>query len=307
MNPIDFPTLASLVEGQARTQPAAPAILSVRSAAIDYAGLWQQVQAFAGALRSAGLSPASRVAVVLPNGPEMAVAFLGVASCATCAPLNPAFTEAEFRFYLEDVGARAVVLLRDDHGPARAVATEMGLTLLEIQRMGDQAGTLLLSPPQQAFSEKVVFSAPQDTALILHTSGTTARPKMVPLTQAQLWASASSIAGHLALTAADRCLNVMPLFHIHCLVGASLSTLRAGGSVVCTPGFEERTIFDWIAQHHPTWTTAVPTMHQAWAAHGDLYRSKAPGHRFRFVRSSSAALPPHTLRALQAVTGAPVV
>ena len=102
-----------------------------------------------------------------------------------------------------------------------------------------------------------------DVALVLHTSGTTARPKIVPLTHANLAVSAANIARSLALDPGDRCLNVMPLFHIHGLVAAVLASLSAGGSVVCAPGFDARPFFDWLDELEPTWYTAVPTMHQA--------------------------------------------
>ena len=143
--------------------------------------------------------------------------------------------------------------------------------------------------------------------MILPTSGTTARPKIVPLTQSNLGASARKIAEHLALQPTDRCLNVMPLFHIHGLVGALLATVAGGGSIVCTRGFEDRTFFDWVSQFEPTWYTAVPTIHQSVVANGVLYRQRAPRHQFRFVRSSSSALPPKTFESLQSLIGAPVV
>jgi acyl-CoA synthetase (AMP-forming)/AMP-acid ligase II len=75
---------------------------------------------------------------------------------------------------------------------------------------------------------------------VLHTSGSTSRPKLVPLTQANLSISARNIAQSLGLSPADRCLNIMPLFHIHGLIGCVLSSLSAGAEVVCTPGFKRR-------------------------------------------------------------------
>lgn len=238
----------------------------------------------------------------------MATSFLGVAACATCAPLNPAYTAAEFRFYLEDIQAHAVIIGQDELGPIRGLAAEMRLPVLEI--VSDPAAPAglvrIAAQPGHAFAA-VNFATAQDVALILHTSGTTARPKIVPLSQANLLASARNIARHLVLTPADRCLNVMPLFHIHGLIGALLASVASGASVVCAPGFHEASFFDWIAEHGPTWYTAVPTIHQAVAAQGERYRQQAPGHRFRFVRSSSSALPPKTFEALRALTGAPVV
>jgi acyl-CoA synthetase (AMP-forming)/AMP-acid ligase II len=99
----------------------------------------------------------------------------------------------------------------------------------------------------------------------------------------------------------------MPLFHIHGLVGALVASLAGGSSIVCTPGFSERVFFDWVADFEPTWYTAVPTIHQSVVMHGMHYRQAAPRHQFRFVRSSSAPLPPKTFEALHILTGAPVI
>ncbi len=130
-----------------------------------------------------------------------------------------------------------------------------------------------------------------DVALVLHTSGTTARPKRVPLTQANLAASARNIGATLHLVPQDRSLNVMPLFHIHAIAGVLLPSLASGASVVCTPGFHAPSFLDWLEEFQPTWYTAVPAIHRAILARADG-RRHALRHGLRFVRSSSSALPP---------------
>ncbi len=301
-------TLGGLVDEQAARHPDALAILAPGRAPLSYRGLREQVRAMSELLASMAVTPSTRVALVLPNGPEMASAFLGVAACATCAPLNPAYQASEFRFYLEDLGARVVVMRKGDNGPLRKLAAEMGLALVEVDSdPALPAGRFRLTTTAPAGAESRGDSAPDDVALILHTSGTTARPKIVPLSHANLIASARNIARHLALQPADRCLNVMPLFHIHGLVAALLASMASGASVVCTPGFAAPGFFDWIAEFEPSWYTAVPTIHQSVLAQGALYRQRSPRHQFRFVRSSSAALPPKTFEQLQALMGAPVV
>ncbi len=139
---------------------------------------------------------------------------------------------------------------------------------------------------------------------MLHTSGTTARPKCVSLTHRRLCLSAENVARSLELTADDRCLNVMPLFHIHGLVAALLSSLSAGSSIVCAPGFHAPSFHTWLSELEPTWYTAVPAMHQAVVARKP---DEAGPTSLRFVRSSSAPLPPHVYRALEHAFGVPVI
>jgi acyl-CoA synthetase (AMP-forming)/AMP-acid ligase II/acyl carrier protein len=299
-------TLRDLIRHQADTNPAAPALLAPGCTPLDHAGLWSQVQQIGAALAQAGARSDTRVAVAMPNGPQMATVFLGVAAHAVCAPLNPGYVESEFRFYLEDTRAALLLLPRGDRGPARAAAQALGVRVIEIEADGaDVAGRVSLAGVEPAAA--ALEPAADAVALILHTSGTTARPKIVPLSQRNLVASARNVAAHLALQPADRCLNVMPLFHIHGLVAALLASVAAGASVVCTPGFSDEAFFDWVREFQPSWYSAVPTIHQSVLAHGAQYRQKAPQHRFRFVRSSSAALPPQVFALLEALTGAPVV
>ena len=276
--------------------------------ALDYAGLYHQIRHGAAQLAEAGLKRVSRVAVVLPNGPEMAACCLAVATHAVCAPINPAYRREEFLFYLEDLQADALIVLEDADSPARDAAHELGLTVIELAGPGDApAGRLHFR-----WGTEIPYSGTQspsgsDVALLLHTSGTTSRPKLVPLTHANLCASAFNIMQTLGLGRGDRCLNLMPLFHIHGFVAALLSSLASGGSVVCTPGLDSEQFFNWVNKFLPTWYSAVPTIHQAILQQGALIPLSLPQPGLRFIRSSSAALAPATLVKLEAMFGAPVI
>jgi len=151
------------------------------------------------------------------------------------------------------------------------------------------------------------MAGPDDVALVLHTSGTTSRPKIVPLLHRNVCATAENIRRTLRLEPGDRCLNVMPLFHIHGLMACVLSTLHAGASVYCAPGFNALRIFGWLADADPTWYSAVPTMHQAILARAARNAEVVERLRLRFIRSSSAALPSRVMAELEEAFGAPVV
>ena len=284
-------------------EPQRTAIASPDSDGITYASLARQSAAVGRQLRGAGVGPDDRVAIVLPNGPAMASAFACMAPWCATAPLNPAYKADEFDFYLKDLEASALVVDAQSASPAVGVATSLGVPVLRIAE-SSVAGSLALDGVAEANVERRPLTA---TALILHTSGTTSRPKMVPLSQANLITSAGNIAATLRLEPSDRCLNVMPLFHIHGLMAPVLASLSVGAEVVCTPGFDALRFFAWLAEVKPTWYSAVPTMHQAILARAGRNAAVVADSALRFIRSSSASLPPQVMTALEETFGAPVI
>ena len=272
---------------------------------MTYADLRALAQSVRKSLRAAGVTAQDRVAIVLPNGPEMAAAFITVAQSATTAPLNPAYKEEEFAFYLEDLKARAIIVEAGYDGPARAAADRLGMIVIELAASGP-AGHFTLSTDATGSAEDTAPTA-DDVALILHTSGTTSRPKIVPLLQSNVAASAENIRASLSLTPEDCCLNVMPLFHIHGLIAAVSASLAAGASISCAPGFDALKFFGWLEEVDPTWYTAVPTMHQAILARAPRNAEIIKNARLRFLRSSSSSLPGPVMTQLAETFGAPVV
>ncbi|GBD32671.1 putative sulfoacetate--CoA ligase [bacterium HR33] len=272
---------------------------------VTYAALGSAVDRLSSQLAGIGVRKGDRVALVLPNGPELAQLFLASACYATAAPLNPKYREDEFRFYLTDLRAKVLITLRDD-APAATKAAPADTALLFVER--DAGGVTLCRPA----GEKIAPAEPEkpraaDTALVLHTSGTTSRPKIVPLTQENLTTSALSIAKHLGLAPSDRCLNPMPLFHIHGLVAGLLAPLASGGSAVIPPGFDAFKFLDWLEEFRPTWYTAVPTMHQLVLERASRQPERTARLGLRFIRSSSASLAPVVLEQLERTFGVPVI
>ncbi|MCR9221703.1 MAG: acyl--CoA ligase [Alphaproteobacteria bacterium] len=282
----------------------APALKGIGRPDMTYGRLRDQCARVRRQLAARGIGPGDRVAIVLPNGPEMAAAFLAVASGASAAPLNPAYKESEFAFYLEDLKPKLVIVQAGDDSPVRAAASGLDLPMAEIAV--DEAA------PAGAFDlweeeADATLPEPGDEALVLHTSGTTSRPKIVPLTQANLHASGGNIATTLKLTPADHCLNIMPLFHIHGLIAVVLSSMKAGASVCCTPGFNALKFLEWAVDQAPTWYSGVPTMHQTILLRAKRNPEAVAKLNFRFVRSSSASLPPAVFHELGETFGCPVI
>jgi acyl-CoA synthetase (AMP-forming)/AMP-acid ligase II/thioesterase domain-containing protein len=303
-------SIYELLLERARRHPRALALLAPGRSPASNAQLFAQAENTTKALNAAGYGRGDCIAVVLPNGPELVAAFLSVTAAAVCAPLNPGFRPSEFEFYLRDLGARALIVDAGSSSPAGAIAAECGVAVIELIANHDaEAGSFSLSPPKKAVQP--TRRTPDElakAALILHTSGTTSRPKMVPLTEENLCVSALHVAESLALTRADRCLNVMPMFHIHGLVGATLATMASGGSLVCTAGMRAPLFFEWLETFLPTWYTAVPSVHQAVLAQARQIGCSPAKTSLRLIRSSSSSLPPHVMADLEAqFAGTPVI
>ena len=143
--------------------------------------------------------------------------------------------------------------------------------------------------------------------MLLHTSGTTSRPKRVPIRHRNLAASAGNIIGTYNLSASDRALCIMPLFHVHGIVASMLSTLASGGTVICPTGFNAMEFWKLLSDFKPTWYSAVPTMHQLLLSRAERNQEAIAASPLRFIRSSSSSLPPVVLERLEATFNAPVL
>jgi acyl-CoA synthetase (AMP-forming)/AMP-acid ligase II len=290
----------------------APALSAPGGKALTYAALRAHVRTIVAALATQGIGANDRVAIVLDNGPEAASAFLSIGTAATAAPLNPSYRADEFEFYLTDLRAKLLVIVQGKASAAVEVATRLGVPIARLEpRPARGAGGFDLAFASGASSAPRGMSprraTSDDIALVLHTSGTTSRPKMVPLAHKNVCASAAHTRSTLALTAGDRGLVIMPLFHIHGLVAAVLAPLSAGGEVSCTSGFNALKFFGWMGEVRPTWYTGVPTMHQAILLRAPHNADVVRSHRLRFIRSSSSALPPTVIAELERVFAVPVI
>ena len=292
--------------------PAAVALSAPDRPNLTYSGLLDLIERSVQSLNDLGLGRNDRVALVLNNGPEMAAAFITFSAATTTAPLNPNYRSDEYRFYLEDLQAKALVVEEDSASPSIEVASAMGIPVIRLNVGATMAAgefDIVASEGAQNSGAPTSTGLAQadDVGLVLHTSGTTSKPKLVPLSQRNLVASAVNIGRALALVPADRSLNIMPLFHIHGLIAVVLSSLASGASVYCTPGFNALKAFKWLADCKPTWYSAVPTMHQAILGRAKKNADIISNMNLRFARSSSSSLPPQVMAELEETFGCPVI
>jgi acyl-CoA synthetase (AMP-forming)/AMP-acid ligase II len=287
-------SLAAILEAGSGNDPAV--VVGETAQVITFADLGGEALRLARQLSARGVSRGDRVSLVIPSGPDftrlmLAVNILG----ATAAPLNPAYTRSEYKFYFGDLQPRFLLLPEGDIAAARQAA----MTETEIIDVSD--GPDFTGPRREADFEP---AQPNDIALLLHTSGTTSRPKQVPLTHANIMASAHTIADFYGLSATDVSYCAMPLFHVHGLVASVFSALLAGGSVVVPRRFTPRAFWRQTRQHAVTWFSAGPTLHQMILDRPDGGGSPAA---LRFARSCSSALSPALMERIEETFGVPVL
>ena len=269
--------------------PGRPALIVPDSGhTVTYAQAAGQIEAVAQRLAGLGVRRGDKVALCMPNGPDVVTLLLAIITLgAAAAPLNPAYTESEFAFYLGDIAPRLMIIPAGGAAAANAAAEAAGTPVVRVQASVDGPPELLGPSGPAAPVRSFELGGPDDVALVLHTSGTTSRPKQVPLRQRNLMASAGTIAAHYELGPADVSFCVMPLFHIHGLVASTFAALRAGGAVITPRRFTANRFWPQAREHGATWLSAGPTLHQMILDRAD---EAGPPATLRFVRSCSSAL-----------------
>eukprot|EP00250_Pteridium_aquilinum_P009612 c18796_g1_i1 orf=434-2002(-) len=308
-------TLTGLLSRRCEECPDATALISAGGPELTYAQLHAAVNEGASQLLRAGVKPGDVVALSFPNSLEFVLTFLAVIRArAVAAPLNSAYTEEEFQFYLED--SRSVLIIVPatvGNKAAESAAKKLNLPIAEGNRRANDKGVEFVSKFKfelcaEALDISGVENQNEDEALFLHTSGTTSRPKGVPLTQLNLSASVQHIVHAYELVSSDKTVIILPLFHVHGLIAGLLSSLVAGGTVVLPSAgrFSATSFWDDMKTYGATWYTAVPTVHQILLEkHKGKPESSYPD--LRFIRSCSASLAPAVLQQLEEAFGAPVL
>ncbi len=301
-------TLDELLQKHASKQPDSIFLQAPNRSSLSYANADEQCRKAARILRAFGIQTNDRVALVMPTSPEATLAFLALGMVATCAPMNPTYKYAEVDFFFTDLRVKALFTFAGYDTIARQLATKRNIPVIEIRPiLTEPAGMFEFIQLPASISNNITYAQLEDVAIVLHTSGTTSRPKTVPLTHTNICLAGYHTAQSLNLTPTDRSLNVLPLFHVHGLIIVIVTTLVSGGSIVCTQGFDAHSFLEHLRNFKPTWFTAGPTVHQALLEHLSHESELPRNHSLRFIRSASSSLHPATFHALEKAFGVPVI
>ena len=306
---IQYQNIADLLERQVERNKDQIAIEDAADLKLSYGDLLTKVRDLNRSLAGYGVERGSRVAIVLPNGAQMAVTLLGVSTTAVGVPLNPAYRGEEFRSYFEAVRVGFLILRENDQSVARNVAAEMGIKLLELS---DECELTLAATSDGNATPTGKGSAapppkPDDIALILMTSGSTGRPKKVPLTHRNLCVSVGDVCRSMALRPEDRCLCMWEQFHIGGLSDLLMAPLAAGSTVICTSGFDPAEFFRLLDAKKPTWFQGVPPALHELVFHAKKNPVTTQATSLRLIRSVAAALPPQLMEEIETLFGVPVI
>ncbi|KAK4489558.1 hypothetical protein RD792_005367 [Penstemon davidsonii] len=305
-------TLTGLLNQVAGKFPSRPAVFVSGKFDLTHAKLHELVERAAAQLLAAGVKQSDVVALTFPNTVEYIIMFLAVIRVrATAAPLNAAYTFDEFEFYLSDSESMLLLTSKEGNEPAQAAAAKLNIPHLSAT-LPSADSDIILSATQSEIDHTESLSKltndPSDVALFLHTSGTTSRPKGVPLTQQNLYSSVQNIKSVYRMTESDSTVIVMPLFHVHGLLAGLLSSLGAGASAALPAAgrFSASTFWSDMIKYNATWYTAVPTIHQI-ILNRHLSIPEPVYPKLRFIRSCSASLAPAIMARLEETFGAPVL
>jgi len=263
---------ATLPDRRAAHDPEGPALADA-SGSLTNAEMLEAVRAVARRLRSVGIGPGDVVALKLSNRVELVLAlFAAWRLGATITPVNPSLTEVEVTRQLEDSGARLLVV--ED-----GASTTSGVPTIDV---GDLHDTVPGSGPTPHVESSAL-------ALLIYTSGTTGVPKGVMLDHANLGAMAAMGREALEVGPDDRCLLILPLFHVNGIVVSILIPLLAGASVVIAERFNPNTFFATIEAERPTFFSAVPTIYSMLAALPDDVQPDTSSVRFAVCGAAPAS------------------
>lgn len=302
----DAGSIASLLEIGSQCSSGGPALLLHDGSHLTHGDLQSLVVQAEADLRRLGIGRRTRVMTALPDSPLTACVLLALTRSAICAPVNPDLRRAEVEILIPELGAEVLVAHGACADEARRAAAALSLPIIEVSWEGTKSlhwsGPALTSGPAEAS-----VAEPDDTALILLTSGSSARPKRVPLSHRHLTLSAARMARSLALTASDVCLNMMPMFHVGAVVDLLLAPLSVGGSLTRPETMSVPAFFEALEKLRPTWFQGVPTLLHELAVHALRRGGAHQRSTLRLVRSVSSPLPPEWINEIEAALGAPVI
>ena len=303
----DQRTIGEVIRRQAELRPEQPAIVGPRFAPLSYRELNHQIEAIGMGLRQAGFDRNARIAIALPDGPQAALAIVAVACAAAAVPLDPKLTIPELETRLTLLRPNAIVLLQGSDSAARTVAERQGLVIIEAFAADESKLDLQIIVSHVGPAAPHDDPGPHALATILQSSGTTAEPKLIPLSHHNWLVIVERMAEFFQLTPEDRCLAVIPVHYGHGFQHTTLTPLLTGGSAAFPINASILDLSEWFEDLRPTWYTGGPTLHLAILEKAISQPDAITRHALRFIVSGGSQLPTYVHQRLEEKFGVPVL
>lgn len=300
--------LSLVLAGYAVSQPDNAAILAPGRNTLTYGGLHAQQEYVRGTLTEWGITRGDIVAVMLPKGPEMAVAMTVLPVCAAAFPLAWNLSQDDYESLFRRTSAKALILPRDLPHAVRIAADRLGIMLIDlVNDPRAPAGAFTLTVSGGGGNTPCGSTVGPDIACILSTSGTTGRRKLIPYPHSNFIAYARAMTVVFRFVPADLSIHLVPMHFAHGVMSALFVPLLNGTAIVCSSDYQAETFFPLLDEFRPTWFSAGFTIYRDILRHVESHRQIAAETPLRFMRSGSGRLEPEEIERLETAFGAPLI
>jgi acyl-CoA synthetase (AMP-forming)/AMP-acid ligase II/surfactin synthase thioesterase subunit/acyl carrier protein len=288
--------------------PDSPAIESPGYQPLTYRDLREQIAYVVRSLNARGFRPNDRIAIIMPNGPHAAVATIAVIAGFTAVPLNSQYKEPEYAGFFSSLGIKAVLVQKGAETTAIAVAGSHNIPVIEAGFSQAKAGLFTLFPEVDVRETDALYAAPKDTASLSLTSGTTAKPKIVPITQKRLFLGSQIMTSLLTMNETDKNLHFVPMDTSFGYGTPLWAPLFVGGNLICPRDFVASDFTRLLTTYRPTHYWGGPAHHQAVLQElKKVLPDELANHSLRFIGSGAAAISPAVRHELETMMGIPVI
>lgn len=300
-------TVDAVLTQSAVLRPHAPALIAANGHSLTYGRLAHEAACVRDLLLAEGILSTDRVALVTPRGIGAVAPFFGIVGCAALVPIEPDIAEGEIDSVLSRLAIRFVVTPMDCPPAIEAAAHRRQVKILRTP------GAELFSSPRTAIRSfdpaRLTASSdmgPHSHAILLRTSGTTSRSKIVAITHMNLLACIEKVVPWYNLTPADRCLNLMPLYHGHGFTVGMLVPFLSGGSTIMPDVLDPQDLIAQIMEGSPSWVTGAASFYRMILSHAARTGISIDAPALRFMRTSSEAISQSDVESMELLTGVPM-
>lgn len=299
-------TLVYLIDKVSKNTPNAACLLAPNKKPLSFIQLMVLIEETHHYLNKQGFDNSSRIALLLPNTVEAAAAFLSISASCTVVPLNPAATDVELKQFTQLIKPHAIITIAGLRQKIEGIGNLFSIPLIELVSDDQKgAGYFVLKGEVSNRNSLSNYVSGNDIAIILLTSGSTAAPKIIPITHEHYCHYMTEVVKIRSATSVDRYLNLAYLHHLQGINGICVPIV-VGGSCVCSSTEKSLLSIEYFEEFSPTFYTALPVQHQQLLSQA-IAKNFVFNGSLRAIVTGSAAMSEHLALSLEHLFNAPVI